>query len=137
MFDVDLWGKIITGLITASATLIVCLVNNYYQAKRDEKSREEASKKQLDQIRSDYSDQIDELKTDLYAKFQDLKSVFETMANNNTHAFEMIRYDIKLLQEKQDKYNHLQERTNKLEMITEVTNVKIDNIMDKIESTEK
>lgn len=32
-------GKIITGVLTALVTLIVCLLNNYFQAKRDEVKR--------------------------------------------------------------------------------------------------
>ena len=61
----EIIGKIVTGILTAGVTLAVCLINNYYQSKREEKNREDANKKQLETIRSDYSGQISDLKTDL------------------------------------------------------------------------
>jgi len=35
----DITGKIITGTLTALVTLLVCLLNNYFQGKRDELKR--------------------------------------------------------------------------------------------------
>lgn len=37
--DSELMGKIVTGLLTAIVTLTVCLLNNYFQGKRDDIKR--------------------------------------------------------------------------------------------------
>lgn len=37
--DNELMGKIITGALTAIVTLVVCLLNNYFQSKRENEKR--------------------------------------------------------------------------------------------------
>lgn len=130
--DSELLGKIVTCTLTALVTLAVCLINNYYQSRRDEKAREEAHAKQLDIIKTDYSGQISELKTDVYAKFQELQSTVQTVLSDNKHQYDMIKMEIKLLSERQQKYNDLQIRTYELEKRTEVQEEKLKTINDKI-----
>lgn len=128
MLGPDLIGNIATGLITASATCLVCVINNGYNLKRDREARDEAHKEQLDQIRQDYSDQLDELKTDFYSKFQELQSTITTFISDSKHQYDLIKMEIKILSEKQDKYNHLQERTYELEKLTEVQDEKLKHL---------
>lgn len=146
---------IISAIIGAVLSIIVCLLNNYYKQKSEEKNREEreqakndATKKQIEdlqvtyldeilKIKEDYSDQITDLKTDVYSKFQELQSVLTTSVSDTKHQYEMIKMEIKVLQEKQDKYNHLQERTMALETTTKIQEEQLNFTNRRIEDLEK
>ena len=146
---------IISAIIGAVLSIIVCLLNNYYKQKSEEKNREEreqskndATKKQIEdlqvtyldeilKIKEDYSDQINDLKTDVYSKFQELQSVLTTSVSDTKHQYEMIKMEIKVLQEKQDKYNHLQERTMALETTTKIQEEQLNFTNRRIEDLEK
>lgn len=146
---------VISAIIGAVLSIIVCLLNNYYKQKSEEKNREEreqakndATKKQIEdlqvtyldeilKIKEDYSDQITDLKTDVYSKFQELQSVLTTSVSDTKHQYEMIKMEIKVLQEKQDKYNHLQERTMALETTTKIQEEQLNFTNRRIEDLEK
>lgn len=127
-------SNLVTCIITTSVTLTVCLINNYFISKRENKQRDDKHAEQLNQIKADYSSQMDELKTDFYARFQELQSIVSAMMTENKHSLEMIKMEIKILSEKQEKYNHLQERTYKLELESEVQKEKIRSCDEKIKN---
>lgn len=133
----EIIGKIVTGILTAGVTLAVCLINNYYQSKREEKNREDANKKQLETIRSDYSGQISDLKTDFYAKFQELHTIVSTLMSDNKHQYDMIKMEIKVLSERQQAYNNLQMRTYELEKKADVQEEKMKVANNRLTDLEK
>lgn len=118
----EFWGKLITGFITAFATLLVCLINNYYQNKRERASRDEAHKKAMDEMQSTYLNEIGKIKEDytgqvanLHDSIADIKHSVEVMGNDQFHAIELVNKEIQILSAKQEAYNNLQTRTYNLE----------------------
>lgn len=131
------WSTIISAVLGAIAAITVCLINNHYKKKADDELRnaevtkqietikdlnseqlrevQKAYTEQISSIKDDYSEQVLDLKTSFTAKLQELHSVVDSMLSENKHSYELIKLEIKVLSEKQDKYNHLQERTAELE----------------------
>lgn len=120
--DTDLLGKIITGVITAIVTLVVCLVNNYFQSKRDDRNRDENTKKQINEIQSLYMSKINEVKEDytgqvslLSDDVKEIKHTITDLAKDMAHNFTLVNKEIQTLSERQTAYNNLQSRTYNLE----------------------
>lgn len=143
LFDLEVYmdsefvSKVLTCALTGLVTLAVCLINNYFQTKRDEQARTEAHKKQLQEIQKDYSEQIGEMKTDVGTKFQELQTAFQTLLSENKHQYRMVEMEIKLLSEKQSKYNNLQERVALAEKNIAVQSESFNAVNDRIKRIEE
>lgn len=114
----ELLGKILTGLITALATLTVCLINNAYQSKRDKAAREQKDQEHLSAIQTTYTAMLSDVKTDystqitnIVSSLGELKRSISDLCTKNDHQFELLNMKIETLSEKQSAYNNLQART--------------------------
>lgn len=96
--------SIITAGISAAATLLVCLINNGFQRKRDKSKREQEKEQQQA-----------ELKTQLE----------EIITNQIRSEIEIVKYQISELAKHVDKHNNVIERTYELEKRTELQEEKI------------
>jgi predicted RNase H-like nuclease (RuvC/YqgF family) len=112
----DLWGKIITGLITALATLVVCLINNHYQSKRHMEDMKENERRRTEDINSNHTRDMNNLKTELTAMVENLMKSQSELA----HSVEMIKLQLDNLREEVSKHNKVIERTYALERKTDV-----------------
>lgn len=140
----ELWGKVLTGLITAIATLLVCLLNNYFQNKRERIARESAHQKQLHEMQETYFEKIGEIKDDytgqvreLRTAFAEFKHLFEKMGDKQEHAMDLLNAELKSLSKKQDAYNNLQARTYALETDVALHKEKIQVANHRIEDLER
>lgn len=104
MFESEIVGKIVTGLITALSAFVVCLLNNYFQNKREGAKRDAMIREQIEAFRDDIISQINQIK----ASHDQLESTFK-------FEFSMIKKDIESLSAKQDAYNNVIARTYALE----------------------
>lgn len=110
--------KLVTVLIPAMVTLIVCLINNHFQNKRDKDSREEKAKEHLEALQKSHLEQISEIKQDyssqllgLTNNINQVQNSISAMVTSNSHQLDLIKMEIKTLSEKQSAYNNLQVRT--------------------------
>lgn len=114
--------KIAPPLIAGILTLIGCLLNNYYQLKRDRENRDEEHKNDLDLLQDTYLNKIGEIKADYTSQVHDLnkaieeiKHSVEKLTDKMSHQLQLTNMEIQTLSKKQDAYNNLQTRTYNLE----------------------
>lgn len=101
---------IITAIISAAATLIVCLLNNNYQRKRDEMARETEKEQQ---------------KADLTAHLEEIIANQDDATSRISGEIEMLKYQMTELAKHVEKHNNVIERTYELEKRTELQEEKI------------
>lgn len=128
----DFLGKIATGLITALATLLVCLINNYFQNKRDRDNRDAKAQEHLEALQNSHMEQINAIKQDysnqllgLTNNINEVQNSISAMVTSNTHQLDLIKMEIKTLSERQSAYNNLQVRTYNNEREIEVIKAKM------------
>lgn len=102
--------SIITAIISAAATLIVCLINNRYQRKHDESAREKEKEQQ---------------QADLTAHLEEIIANQDDSTNQIRSEIEMVKYQLSELAKNVDKHNNVIERTYELEKRTELQEEKI------------
>lgn len=112
----------IPAIISAAAALIVCLLNNGYQRKRDESAREAEKNEQ---------------QADLTAHLEEIIANQNESSSQIHSEIEMIRYQLSELSKHVDKHNRVIERTYELEKRTELQEEKIRVANHRIEDLEK
>lgn len=108
--------QIITAVISAAATLIVCLINNHFQRKRDESARAREKEQQ---------------QADLTAHLEKI------IANQIRNEIGMVEYKLSELSKHVEKHNNVIERTYELEKRTELQEEKIKVANHRIDDLEK
>lgn len=101
---------ILSAIISGAVTLVVCILNNNYQRKRDEKTREAAK----EQEQADITVHLEEIK--------DAQNDSKTQIQNE---IEMVKYQLSELTKRVEKHNNVIERTYELEKRTEIQEEKI------------
>lgn len=114
--------SIITAGISAAATLIVCMLNNRYQHKRDERAREAKNEQQ---------------KADLTAHLQEIIANQDDATSRISNEIEMLKYQLSELAKHVEKHNNVIERTYELEKRTELQEEKIKVANHRLEDLEK
>lgn len=107
----ELAVPIITGLITAGTTVIVCLINNYVILKKDRKARDQEFLKDMNDIRKSNEKAIQEIKEDFFAHMEELVATQSEVLNK----IEIIEVRHTNLCAAVEKHNNVIERTFKLE----------------------
>ena len=115
-------AAILSAIISGAVTLVVCLLNNNYQRKRDEKTREAAK----EQEQADITVHLEEIK--------DAQNDSKTQIQNE---IEMVKYQLSELTKRVEKHNNVIERTYELEKRTEIQEEKIRVANHRIEDLEK
>lgn len=87
MMNSELVGKIITGLITAVVTVVVCLINNWVTLYRDRKSREDLYSKQQNELKEYFTEKIKDV-TSTQAEIKHEVSIFQVKLEDLTHKVE-------------------------------------------------
>lgn len=139
---IELVGIVVSG----GVAIIVCHINNKNQNQREREAREEHHTEQLNAMQAVYTSKIEEIKDDYSNKLVEVHSAISDMKNSmnekidkvsdrvdalstdTKHSFEMTSLQIKNLETKQDKYNHLQERTFTCEQNIAVQNEQIKHL---------
>ena len=111
MFDSDLMGKIVTGLITAVSAVVVCLINNYVTLKKDRESRDQKFISDLNEIRKSNEKAIAEIKADFMAHMEELLASQTDLLNQ----INIVKLNYENLCKAVEKHNNVVERTYKLE----------------------
>ncbi len=101
---------IVTTVISVSATIAVCLINNHFQRKRDEDARKAEKENQ---------------QADLTAHLEEIIANQDDSTNQIRGEIEMIRYQLSELAKHVDKHNNVIERTYELEKRTELQEEKL------------
>lgn len=114
--------SIITAIISAAATLIVCLINNSYQRKRDERAREAEKEQQ---------------QADLTAHLQEIIANQDDSTTQIRNEIGMVEYKLSELAKHVEKHNSVIERTYELEKRTELQEEKIRVANHRIDDLEK
>lgn len=120
MFDSDLMGKIVTGLITAVSAVVVCLINNYVTLKKDRESRDQKFISDLNEIRKSNESAIAEIKADFMAHMEELLASQTDLLNQ----INIVKLNYENLCKAVEKHNNVVERTYKLENRLDVTEEK-------------
>ena len=101
---------IVTTVISVTATLAVCLINNHFQRKRDEDAREAEKESQ---------------QADITAHLEEIIAVQNGSTSSIHSEIGMIKYQLTELTKHVDKHNGVIERTYELEKRTELQEEKI------------
>lgn len=102
--------SIITAGISAAATLLVCLINNGFQRKREESKRGQEKEQQ---------------QAELTAHLEEIIANQDESTNQIRSEIEMVKYQLSELAKHVDKHNNVIERTYELEKRTELQEEKI------------
>lgn len=111
MFDSDLMGKIVTGLITAVSAVIVCLINNYVTLKKDREARDQKFFSDINEIKKSNEKAIAEIKSDFMAHMEELIATQTSLLNE----INIVKLNYENLVKAVEKHNNVVERTYKLE----------------------
>lgn len=114
--------SIITAIISAAVTLIVCLLNNNYQRQRDEMAREAEKEQQ---------------QADLTAHLEEIIANQDDSTSRISNEIEMLKYQLSELSKHVEKHNNVIERTYELEKRTEIQEEKIRVANHRINDLEK
>lgn len=114
--------SIIPAIISAAVTLSVCLINNSYQRKRDERAREAEKEQQ---------------QADLTAHLQEIIVNQDDATSKISSEIEMLKYQMSELTKHVEKHNSVIERTYELEKRTELQEEKIKVANHRLEDLEK
>jgi TolA-binding protein len=128
----DFTGKVVTGAITALATLIVCLINNYFTSKRHMEDMRENERRRTEDINNSHSKEMASLKEELTASVEGLINSQTEL----THAIDIIKLQIDNLRNDVNKHNQVIERTYALERKADVLEEKIDVANNRIKDLE-
>ncbi|MCM1416672.1 MAG: hypothetical protein NC430_12215 [bacterium] len=113
--------SIITSIISAAATLIVCMINNWHQRKRDERKREAEREQQ---------------QANLTAHLEEIIANQDASTSQIHSEIEMVKYQLSELTKRVEKHNNVIERTYELEKRTEIQEEKIRVANHRIEDLE-
>ena len=140
MFDSDLVGKIVTGLITAVSAVVVCLINNYVTLKKDRETRDQKLRDDIGEIKKSNEKAIAEIKTDFMAHMEELIATQTDLLNQIT----IVKLNYENLCKAVEKHNNVVERTYKLENRMDVAeekqrvaNNRIDDLEDETKALRK
>jgi vacuolar-type H+-ATPase subunit I/STV1 len=128
----DFTGKVVTGAITALATLIVCLINNYFTSKRHMEDMRENERRRTEDINNSHSKEMASLKAELTASVEGLINSQTEL----THAIDIIKLQIDNLRNDVNKHNQVIEQTYALERKTDVLEEKINVANNRIKDLE-
>lgn len=140
--------SIITASISAAATLIVCMINNRYQRKRDERAHEAKNEQQKANLTASLEEiianQEKARETEKEKQQEDLTAHLEEIIANQDDATSRISNEIKMLKYQMsefakhvEKHNNVIERTYELEKRTEIQEEKIKVANHRLEDLEK
>lgn len=135
----ELVGKIVTGVLTAIVTLAVCMINNYYQNKRQqnefrekEQERMEAlenlHKKQLEEIKETFSRQIQSIKDQFTAQAEELMANQMEMRHMFEKKIEMLDYQFKEMTLEVHDHNNFAKRMPVMEEQIKVINHRLEDL---------
>lgn len=128
--------SILTGIITGVITITVCLINNAVQLKRDRNAREQANNEQLENLRRDMTNQINDIRSDFLAHLQEMIATQQEI----TSKMQLFGYQLDTLGKSVEKHNQVVERTYSLERRMDVAEEKqraSDRRIDGLEHEEK
>lgn len=131
--DSELLGKIATGVITAFVTLVVCLINNAVQIKRDRVAREDAHNQHVNEIREELNIQMSEMKGDFMAHMEELMATQQDITNR----MQLFSYQLDELSKRVEKHNNVIERTYALERRMDVEDARYESVNTRIEKLEE
>lgn len=114
--------QIITAVISAAATLIVCLINNHFQRKRDKSTMAKEQEQQ---------------QADLIAHLEEIIANQDDSTNQIRNEIGMVEYKLSELSKHVEKHNNVIERTYELEKRTELQEEKIKVANHRIDDLEK
>ncbi|MCX4340966.1 MAG: hypothetical protein OSJ72_15135 [Lachnospiraceae bacterium] len=126
-------ASIIPAIISAAATLVVCLINNGYQRRRDERARK--AKQEQDELARENEREAQQ--ADLTAHLEEIIANQNESTNQIHNEIEMLRYQMSELAKHVDKHNNVIERTYELEKRTELQEEKIKVANHRLEDLEK
>lgn len=112
--------SILTGIITGVITITVCLINNAVQLKRDRNAREQANNEQLENLRRDMTNQINDIRSDFLAHLQEMIATQQEI----TSKMQLFGYQLDTLGKSVEKHNQVVERTYSLERRMDVAEEK-------------
>lgn len=101
---------ILSSIISAAAALIVCLINNHYQRKRDKSTLAQEKEKE---------------KEGITAHLEEIKDAQNDFKNQIHNEIEMVKYQLSELKKDVEKHNSVIERTYELEKRTDIQEEKI------------
>lgn len=136
MFDSEFIGKLVTGILTAIATLTVCLINNAVQLRKDRLDREQVHNEQIDSLRQEMTRQINEIRADFMAHLEELIATQQDITNK----MQIFSYQLDNLTKNVEKHNQVIDRTYALEKRMEVAEEKqkvANNRLDDLEDENK
>lgn len=113
---------IITAAISAAASLIVCLINNNFQRKRD---------------KSTIAREKEQQQADLTAHLEEIIANQDDSTTRIRNEIGMVEYKLSELSKHVEKHNNVIERTYELEKRTELQEEKIRVVNHRIEDLEK
>lgn len=120
--EVELIIPIITAAISAAASLIVCLINNNFQRKRD---------------KSTIAREKEQQQADLTAHLEEIIANQDDSTTRIRNEIGMVEYKLSELSKHVEKHNNVIERTYELEKRTELQEEKIRVVNHRIEDLEK
>lgn len=112
--------SILTGIITGVITITVCLINNAVQLKRDRNAREQANNEQLENLRRDMTNQINDIRSDFLSHLQEMIATQQEI----TSKMQLFGYQLDTLGKSVEKHNQVVERTYSLERRMDVAEEK-------------
>lgn len=112
--------SILTGIITGVITITVCLINNAVQLKRDRNAREQTNNEQLENLRRDMTNQINDIRSDFLAHLQEMIATQQEI----TSKMQLFGYQLDTLGKSVEKHNQVVERTYSLERRMDVAEEK-------------
>lgn len=119
----ELLKLILTGAISSSGTIIVCLINNAVTLKRDRMSRDENAKKELTELEKKVSKQISDINTDISNQINGIKSDFMAHLKEIISTQQEITTKIGMLEYKyEEQTKNIEKTQHELEKIREFEN---------------
>lgn len=120
MFDSELIGKIVTGLITAISAVVVCLINNYVTLKKDREQRDQKYIDDLNKLKQCNESAIADIKSDFMAHMQEFIATQTDISNQ----INIIKLNYENLCKAVEKHNNVIDRMYKIENRMDVTEEK-------------
>lgn len=121
------------GSLTSTAiTLVVCLMNNRYQAKMQKAELENQKDAKLAELKTQSDNQMRDIKEDMIAHFQEMIATNTELA----HQIEMLNVQFTDLDKKVEKHNHVVDRMYAAESAIKVIDEQIKVANHRIEDLE-
>lgn len=137
-------GQIWSALIASIATVLVCIINNNTQMKKDREARDQKyledlqkikkeNETQINESRKEYTKQISDLRADFMAHLEELIATNQDLVNQ----IEIVKLNFDNMKLSVEKHNHVIERTYELEKRMDVAEERQKTANHRIEDLEK